>query len=87
MIAAEENDLHVLVLQILRSKKDLGRTEPALLNDVRLSGGFEIELAELQVQLRALGDKSWIVPMRSELAAKRWVIAPLGETKLLQAGL
>lgn len=84
----EQAELHVLLLQMLRRKGDLGRTEDALLNDVRLTGGFDLDIFGLQQQLRVLAnEKRWIIQIPAELALKRWRITDLGTSKLAEAGL
>lgn len=88
MTSDEQSQLHVVILQALRAKAEIGRPEDALLNDARLAGGFEISLPALQVELRHLSDvKKWIIPMAMDLGPKRWAITALGRRKLEEAGL
>ena len=88
MTAAEQADLHILLLQFLRAKKDIGRIDSALLNDVRLAGGFDqVTLVQLNVELAILAEKMWIAPMDFDLGPRRWVLTTRGETKLTAAGL
>ena len=86
MTAQDQRSLHVVVLQMLRAKRDLGRLEDALLNDARMQG-HELTLAQLEGELRLLGDKNWIAPMELPLTGKRWRITALGESILTEAKL
>lgn len=86
MNEADRRNLHIVLLQMLRAKRDLGRLEDALLNDARMQG-HDIVLSQLQEELRDLAARLLIDPMDSELTGKRWVITPLGESKLRQANL
>ncbi len=87
MTASERDDLHVLVLQILREKKEIGIAEAALMNLLVKRGGYQGTLPLLQVELRALGEKIWIAPWDVDLSARRWIITTRGELKLAEAGL
>lgn len=86
MNALDQAALHVVLLQHLRTKHDLGRTADALLNDARMQG-HTLTLPGLAAELRLLGDKNWIAPMALELGPHRWRITALGESKLAEAGL
>ena len=88
MSTDEQAQLHVVLLQALRAKGDFGRTEATLLTDARMAGGFDIDLAALQVELRQLADvKKWIIAMAVDLGPKRWCITAIGTRKLAEAGL
>lgn len=86
MSSEERGQLHVLILQALRAKADLGRTEDALLNDARM-GGHDLGLQELRVELRQLEQKTWIDRLNVDLGPRRWRLAPLGESALRTSGL
>jgi hypothetical protein len=86
MTDADQKLLHVALLQVARAAGDLGRTETLLVNDVRMAG-FALDLAALQVELRALADKGWLSSMAPELGAKRWRLTARGRSQLEEAGL
>lgn len=87
MTAEEKADLHVILLQALRAKGDVGRTVEALLHHVRMIGGFQISKPELESECQQLADKNWITRMDLDLGLPRYCIAPIGVAKLTQSGL
>jgi hypothetical protein len=88
MTPTEQAQLHVILLQALRSKGDLGRTVEALLHDARMIGGFDaITKPQLESELKQLADKNWIAPMEFDLGLPRFRIAALGLSKLTEARL
>lgn len=81
MTATEQAQLRVVVLQMLRAKRDLGRQEDSLLNDVRMAG-HSLDLKQLQAELAEIQQLQWIAPMELELGPRRWCITDIGMAKL-----
>lgn len=85
MSPTEQAQLHVILLQSLRAKGDLGRTVEALLHDARMLGGFDaLNKAQLEQECEAMRFKDWIAPMEFDLGLKRFRITALGVSKLAE---
>ena len=85
MSPTERSNLHIAILQTLRAIGATGQNESGLANAARLAG-FDLTLAELGVELRAVADENLIAAF-TPLGGKRWRITALGESQLAEAGL
>ncbi len=85
MTSAEKNALHISVLQLLRTKAEIGLPESALHTFLRTLG-HDLALPALQAELRALADRNLIAAF-APLGSPRWRITALGESHLTEAGL
>lgn len=65
----------------------VGLTAETLLREARTEISAAITIRQLDTELRALADKSWITPFTPALAARRWRITALGQSALQEAGL
>lgn len=77
--------LHGEILSALSRAGDPGIPQPRLINELRLAG-HTIDVAALEVQLRALGDRKLIASFTPSMVT-RWRITELGKSKAAELGL
>lgn len=87
MTTADKQLLHAALLQALRAVGDRGRGEHLLLTDSRMAGFESLTLPQLQLELRALADKRWVVPFSPPLGGQRYRITDFGASQLEEQGL
>lgn len=81
MSPADQAQLHVSLLQVLRATSDIGRPEERMLNDARMAG-HDLTFPALRVELRVLSDKGWIAEMPQMIGGPRFRITATGRSIL-----
>jgi len=87
MTQYQQVNLVTFILATLRSCSSTGLSEEQLLMLLRREGYSALTAPELEVELRGLADKSWLVPFTPPLGAKRWRISTLGISILTEQGV